>query len=231
MAHFCAITTTAEELELFYWVNEMNHRKLVFGVGVNDSGQAVVKREEIGYVNGKRKRKIVWECAYYTRWRDMLRRCYDAKYQEKKPTYVGCTVSNDWLTFTNFKNWMAAQDWEGKHLDKDLLVEGNKVYGPDTCVFVTPTVNSFTNDRGNDRGEWLIGVCWDKRAGKFLAQCSNPFTKKNEKLGHFDCEQEAHQAWKARKLELAHELAATQEDPRVAKALVERYSEPFQLGA
>ena len=64
--------------------------------------------------------------------------------------------------------------------------------------------------------EWLQG------AGKFRASCSNPFTQKREHLGYFTCEQEAHEAWLERKLELAHELAAIQEDPRVAEALVER---------
>jgi len=205
----------------------MKPKKLVFGVGNNDADYIVAKREEIGYVGGKRKRKLVWGCAYYSRWRDMLRRCYDAKYQECKPTYAGCTVSNDWLTFTNFKNWMESQDWEGKHLDKDLLLERNKVYSPETCIFVSPMVNTFTIDRGNDRGKWLIGVCWDKASKKFLAQCSNPFTKENEKLGHFTCEQEAHNAWQKRKLELAKELAAIQTDPRIAKALISRYSKPY----
>ena len=202
----------------------MKPKKLVCGVGVNDADYAVLKREEAGYVDGKRKRKLVWGCDYYSRWSAMLRRCYDAKYQERKPTYAGCTVSNDWLTFTNFKNWMMGQDWEGNHLDKDLLFEGNKVYSPETCVFVSPMVNTFTIDRGNDRGKWLIGACWDKASKKFRAQCSNPFTKENEKLGHFTSEQEAHNAWLKRKLELAHELAAIQTDPRVAKALIERYS-------
>ena len=46
------------------------------------------------------------------------------------------------------------------------------------------------------RGEWLIGVHWDKRSEKFQAQCGNPFTKKLEYLGYFTCEVEAHQAWK-----------------------------------
>lgn len=36
--------------------------------------------------------------------------------------------------------------------------------------------------------------------------------------------QEAHEAWLKRKLELAHLLAAEQEDPRVAEALINRYS-------
>ena len=48
-------------------------------------------------------------------------------------------------------------------------------------------------------------------------------TKKQENLGYFTCELEAHQAWLKRKLELAA-LAAEQTDERVAKALIERYT-------
>lgn len=119
---------------------------------------------------------------------------------------------------------MVAQDWEGKQLDKDLLIEGNKIYNQDACVFVTRVVNSFTIDRGNDRGEWMIGVHWHKGTSKFMSQCSNPFTKKREHLGYFTKELEAHQAWLNRKLELAHKLAAIQTDTRVAEALINRYS-------
>ena len=154
----------------------------------------------------------------------MIGRCYSVKIQEHQPTYKGCTVSEDWLVFTNFRDWMMAQDWEGNQLDKDILFEGNKVYSPDTCVFVTQTVNKFTTDRGASRGEWVIGVDWCKRTGKFRASCGNPFTKKQENLGLFTCELEAHEKWAKRKLELAHELAAIQTDERVAKALVDRYS-------
>lgn len=199
------------------------NKKLVCGVGINDADYVVQKFETIGYVNGKRKQKTVWTCPCYRAWRQMLMRCYDAKYQEKRPTYAGCTVSEEWLTFSNFRAWMKKQEWEGKQLDKDLLFQGNKVYSADTCVFVSPLVNTFTIDRGNDRGKWLVGVDWHKQTEKFRAHCSNPFTRKKEYLGLFTCEQQAHEAWLKRKLELAHELAEIQTDPRVAKALVERY--------
>lgn len=201
----------------------MEPKKLVFGVGTNDAGYTVVKYETTE-VNGVRKRKLVWRCHYYQVWKDMIVRCYSAKVQEKYPTYIGCSVADEWLTFSAFKSWMAEQDFEGNHLDKDLLVEGNKVYGPDTSVFIAPLVNTFTTDRGAARGEWLIGASWHKPSEKFIAHCSNPFTKKIEHLGLFATEQEAHQAWAKRKLELAHELAAIQTDPRVAKALIDRYS-------
>ena len=194
------------------------------GVGINDADYVTQKNETIGYVNGKQKLKVVWMCPYHQTWKNMLRRCYSSKYQDKHPTYKGCSVSEEWLTFSVFKAWMMTQDWEDKQLDKDLLFESNKVYSPETCVFVTQTVNKFTIDRGASRGEFLIGVCWHKGANKFQAECSNPFTKKREYLGLFDCEQEAHESWLKRKLELAKELAAIQTDERVTEALINRYS-------
>lgn len=199
-------------------------KKLVYGVGINDADYVTQEWETIGYVNGKQKMKRVWFCPYYRVWSHMLERCYSVKYQDKYPTYKGCTVSDEWLTFSVFKSWMECQDWEGKHLDKDLLLFGNKVYSADTCAFVTPLVNSFTTDCGATRGEWMIGVYWHKGANKFKSSCRNPFTKKQEHLGYFTSELEAHQAWTKRKLELAHLLAAEQTDERVAKALIERYS-------
>lgn len=200
------------------------NKKLVYGIGINDADYDVQKFEMIGYADGKKKQKKVWTCPCYRVWSNMLQRCYSAKKQESYPTYKGCTVSGNWLKFSNFKSWMEKQDWEGKQIDKDLLFEGNKIYSADTCVFVTQMVNSFTIDSGAARGEWLIGVYWNKAEEKFLARCSNPFTKKREHLGYFTCEQQAHSAWLKRKLELAHELAAIQTDPRVAKALIDRYS-------
>ena len=197
--------------------------KLVYGVGINDADYVVQKKETIE-VNGVRKRKLVWYCPYHRAWKDMLKRCYSAKLQEVRPTYKGCSVSQEWLTFSNFRRWMEKQDWEGMQLDKDILFKGNKVYSDETCVFVTREVNSFTTDSGAARGEWLIGVSRHKASSKFQSQCRNPLTKKQENLGYFTCEEEAHQLWLKRKLELAHLLAAEQTDERVAKALIERYT-------
>ena len=202
----------------------MKPKKLVHGVGTNDADYVLKKKETIGYADGKQIQKLVWICPYYQVWNNMLKRCYSTKYQERYPTYAGCSVSEDWLTFSSFKDWMVTQDFEGKQLDKDLLFEGNKIYGADTCVFVSLLVNTFVNDCRASRGEWLIGVNWHKPAGKFRASCRNPTTKKKEHLGLFDCEQEAHQAWLKRKLELAKELAAIQVDQRVAKALITKYT-------
>ena len=202
----------------------MKSKKLVYGVGINDADYVTQKMETIGYVNGKRKQKRVWFCPYYRVWVNILKRCYYTKYQEKQPTYKGYSVSEEWKRFSNFRKWMESQDWEGKQLDKDLLFSGNKVYSAEACVFVTQMVNLFTVDSGAARGEWPIGVYWNKEKNKFMSMCCNPFTKKQEYLGYFTCPNEAHQAWLKRKLKLAHLLASEQSDPRVAKALIERYT-------
>lgn len=106
----------------------------VCGVGINDSDYVVQKKETIKGIDGKRKQRLVWICPYYRAWQSMLVRAYSKSYHKRRPTYIGCSVSEEWKTFSNFKSWMEGQVWEGKQLDKDLLVEGNKVYSEETCV-------------------------------------------------------------------------------------------------
>ena len=153
----------------------------------------------------------------------MLTRCYNEKHLVKNPSYKDCVVCEEWKRFSNFKAWMEIQDWEGKQLDKDLLIRGNKLYSPETCVFVSKVINSFITESGASRGQYPIGVKWDKNAKKFRVFCSNPFTGKQESLGYFSCPEESHKIWLKRKLELAKLLAEEQDDQRVAKALVDRY--------
>lgn len=198
---------------------------LVYGAGINDTDYTTQVQVTVGYrEDGKQIRKLVWACPFYTAWTHMLERCYSSKYQEKRPTYVGCTVVEEWKTFSKFKAWMEKQDWEGKQLDKDLLVHSNKVYGPEHCVFVSRQINVFMIERTASRGEWPIGVYWDKGKKKFRACCNNPFTKKREKLGYFTCPNEAHNAWLKRKREHAKALANLQTDRRVSNALIDRYN-------
>jgi hypothetical protein len=188
----------------------------MYGVATNDADYQVKIMKE---------RKPIWQCPYYCRWAHMLARCYSKEFQKTKSTYIGCAVCDEWLLFSNFKRWMENQDWRGKELDKDILFEGNKVYSPETCAFVHKKVNMLTVSAGAIRGEYPLGVSFDKKKGKVKAECCNIFTLKHEFLGYFHCPQEAHNAWKRRKHELACELADSEyvTDPRVAAALRIRY--------
>ena len=159
----------------------------------------------------------------------MLKRCYSKNQQEAHPTYATCTVCEEWLTFSNFKSWMEKQDWEGKYLDKDILVIGNREYSASTCVFVSGLVNTFILECNKARGDWPIGVRLHKKSAVFHARCRNPFTGNSEYLGSFQDPQKAHEKWLSRKLELAHLLAAEQDDERIAKMLIERYTNYREL--
>jgi hypothetical protein len=197
--------------------------RLLFGVGINDAGYVVRITEDVGNEGGKRIRKKIWECPFYSRWRNMLLRCYSEKYQKITPTYKECFVCDEWLRFSNFKSWMEKQDWQGKELDKDLLYKGNKIYSPKTCVFIDRILNSFVVERDASRGKYPIGVYWNENHKKYIARCQNPFSKKYEYLGRFDNPQEAHHAWLNKKKELAELLAEQQTDSRIALALRKRY--------
>ncbi len=193
--------------------------KMLFGVGINDASYVTKHFKTI-----EGKKKLVWYCLIHSTWYSMLSRCYSEQAKTKYKSYENCSVCNEWLTFSNFKAWMDTQDWQGKQLDKDLLHRGNKIYSPESCLFVEPIVNYFIIEQSNRRGNYPIGVSWHKGIGKFVSSCSNPFSGKKEHLGTFSCQKLAHSAWLKRKRELAIQLAGTQSDKRVAESLMVRYS-------
>lgn len=180
----------------------------VKGHGVND-----LPRSSSRYVNGVRER-----CPIYCAWDRMLSRCYDDKVHENHPTYKDCTVCDDWLAFSKFKTWMEQRDWQGKHLDKDILVKGNKVYSPDTCVFVTRDVNAFMVDRKDSSRSLPQGVR-ERYKGRFIASCK-AFKSKSVDIGIFDTAEEAGDAYIKYKQQLAVHLAKLQTDERVADAII-----------
>jgi hypothetical protein len=82
----------------------------------------------------------------YQKWKNMLTRCYDEKYQLANPTYKGCTVCDEWHDFQAFAEWYYINkptDGAEYHLDKDLkaTTASNKVYSPLTCTFLIPQRN------------------------------------------------------------------------------------------
>lgn len=181
----------------------MKSGKLMFGVGINDT------KGRIGV------------CPFYIKWKNMLSRCYSESYSLKSPTYAGCSVCEEWLTFSRFKAWMQTQDWENKQLDKDLLYLGNKVYSPETCIFISQKINNFITEKQNSRGKYPIGVTLDQ--GKYKAKCCYGSSGSQKSLGVYTTPEDAHRAWLSFKLEQAHLLASEEADDRVSKALISRY--------
>jgi hypothetical protein len=99
----------------------------------------------------------------------MLERCYSEKFLERNPSYIGTSVCSEWVYATEFKKWMEQQDWDGKCLDKDIIVPRSKLYSPETSAFVLQATNSFVTTSDAIRGEYPIGVSLYKRTGKYQA--------------------------------------------------------------
>ena len=196
----------------------MASNKLVFGVGRNDAGCLTAK---VVKVDGRQV--CIWRCQFYSVWTDMLRRCYAESHKACRPAYDGCEVDAAWHSFAEFRKWMISQPWQENHLDKDILVPGNRIYRADRCIFIPRALNNFLTDGSARRGDWPIGVSLAKSRGNFLSQCCNPFTNTTENLGYHATPSLAHAAWLKRKREHALRYASLQSDPRIAEALIRRF--------
>ena len=161
----------------------------------------------------------------YNRWHSMLERCYSDTSKKRNPTYEGCEVSENFKSYEYFYEWCQKQigfNNEGWHLDKDLLVKGNKVYSEDSCVFLPQEINKVLVKCAASRGEHLIGVYWCKKGKAFKAQISKN-KGKPEYLGYFTTEIEAYNAYKQAKEAFVKEQAnkfKSQIDPRAYEALM-----------
>lgn len=145
----------------------------------------------------------------YETWRSMLQRCYSDGFKNKRPTYEGCEASENFKSYEYFYEWCNRQigfpnkDWQ---LDKDLLVKGNKIYSENTCIFIPREINQVLVKRDNMRGKYLIGVHWCQTNKAFIAQASKN-KGKSERLGSFNTELEAFNAYKEAKESFIKEQA------------------------
>lgn len=175
-------------------------QKLICGVGINDGKHIQTKGSDVEYSYGL--------------WRKMLDRCYN-KSRRPYATYHDCSVSEEFKSFTTFHEWAVKQfgfRFRDYHLDKDILVKGNKIYHPDYCVFIPRELNSFLTTRKNHRGSsLLIGVNYHSRDLVYQARVSDGDGKRVH-LGYFEDELSAFYAYKKGKESVAKNLAKRYED-------------------
>lgn len=166
----------------------------------------------------------------YSIWSTMLKRSYDVVFQECKPTYVEVSVCSEWLNFQNFAKWYYKNSFStyvdssdrSYHLDKDLLLKGNKVYSPETCCFIPQELNKLTLNRGKVRGMLPVGVTHFKRDGTYTAHIS--INNKCRNLGYFKTVEAAFDCYKQSKECHIKSLAEKWKgriDDKVYKALLE----------
>ena len=179
----------------------------VYGVGC--LGQGKYKSQ----INGKRTKE-------YNEWCNMLERCYSEEFKNKRPTYKGVVADKYFHNFQNFASWWHNNyyeiEGERMHLDKDILVKGNKEYAPDKCIFVPERINTLFIKRDASRGEYPIGVSYNKQTNKYSAYCK--FEGKKKHLGYFDTVEEAFLAYKEFKEAYIKEVADKYKD-RIPKEL------------
>ena len=130
---------------------------------------------------------------YYTCWINMIKRCYDKTNRKLYNSYKNVTVCEEWHNFQVFAKWYEEnypQHIEGIlfELDKDFLQIGieNKVYSPETCIFLPTSINSFLCSVSNK----IEGVHYHKYNNTFIAQIYN-YNRDNRYLGSFDTYEEA----------------------------------------
>lgn len=164
----------------------------VGGWGINDLGYEVGGRT---IVDGLSKFKVT--CPFYVKWQSMINRAHNPKYKQNQKTYEEVIISEDWRYASKFKAWMETQDWEGYHLDKDILVPGNKEYGPNFCCFVPQYINNLITQRAALRGEYPIGVHYNEARNPYKATCHDGHSKVY--LGRFSNPIDAHKAWQVAK--------------------------------
>jgi len=168
----------------------------------------------------------------YQLWNSINKRCNKVtEVRKNRPWYLNS--SNLFSDFQSFADWCQLQhgynskDENGNfwQLDKDLLVFGNKDYSPETCLFVPSKINSILLSSSTIRGEYPIGVTFNRRSGRFVAQ-SNDTSYKRKHLGYFDCPLEAHRAWQKFKMgRLLDEAKNEEYGIRLVEALLQKAEE------
>lgn len=135
----------------------------------------------------------------YTLWKSMKQRCFEPASLQRHPTYKGCTISENFQNFQFFAEWCQTQigyGLEGYHIDKDILVAGNKMYSEDVCVFVPGKLNRFLNNSKAARTIYPQGVGLAS-CGKFAAALN--IDGKDKHIGLYSTPELAFAAYKIAK--------------------------------
>ena len=114
--------------------------KTVYGIGYYGHGKYTARINNI-------------KTEEYVKWFSMFNRCYNERYHEKQPTYIGCSVSEEFWNFQNFAEWYNQKKYVCNYpleLDKDLLYEGNKIYAPSKCCLLPKEINNGINQHRHD---------------------------------------------------------------------------------
>ncbi|MDA8826325.1 hypothetical protein N9N82_03105 [Luminiphilus sp.] len=128
-----------------------------------------------------------YENPIYSHWRSMLTRAFCPKYHAKHPTYIGTTVSDEFMTFSNFNEWYRQQyGWDKFwHLDKDVRGDG-KHYSAENCILIPHALNLLLTDSDASRGAFPSGIRWHDPRGMLMARVCENGKPQRGKTPYFD---------------------------------------------
>lgn len=147
------------------------------------------------------------ENVIYMKWWNMMQRCYDPVVHQYKPYYSPCTVCEEWHNFANFRIWYMDNCMGSKKLDldKDILVQGNTVYSPETCTLISHFTNTIFEDRGTS-----TRIAQNSETGKYDVWMS--VLGQNKEIGTFDTREEGKKAFLDYKQNYISEFAEKSKD-------------------
>lgn len=119
--------------------------KSIYGVGYSGIGSHPTRID-------KNKMSLV-----YSIWHSLISRCYNEKMRHNFPAYENCIVCDEWHNFQVFADWYEDNYYNDNsggrmHMDKDILITGNRLYSPETCIFVPQRINMIFMTKFNKSG-------------------------------------------------------------------------------
>ena len=200
---------TIEFQDTYKYKTKVQYQKFIEGSVRNPYDKSVygVGYFDVGSYTSISKERMSFE---YMQWSNMLQRCYDKNYQRNFQSYVGCSVVEEWHSFQNFAKWCTENYYQADNkrmeLDKDILIKGNKIYSPETCVFVPGEINRLLINKKSVRGEYPVGVHLHKKNQNFISRYSMGEGRIFH-IGSYNTPEEAFKAYKLFKEDLIKQRA------------------------
>ena len=108
------------------------------------------------------------------KYNNLYNRCYNERVHELKPWYRDCTICDEWLSLPGrnedktgrqrFIDWVNDGNFyeiEGEptvELDHNILVKGNTIYSPETCIYAPKSINSMFSGFHGRKNDLPVGV-------------------------------------------------------------------------
>lgn len=158
----------------------------------------------------------------YRIWTQIKQRCSNPSIWKKYPRYEGCVIDSQWDDFHQFVidyHSMVGYGLPKRHIDKDIIIKGNQIYGPDTCILVPEQINTLLTSSHGSRGKYPLGVSYED--GRFIAKIR--IHNRRKYLGCYPTMEDAFQAYKIAKEQHIKDMANYYKhelDPRAYTALM-----------